>query len=552
VRRPLLRLLLALLVCRAAAGFAVALATPPWEAYDEPFHFAYAAQLARQGTLPDSANPMHIHPPAYYALLAAFMVLSGSTQSPIAPPDHNLYFYEGDGGINFALPARTAEQHETARDLLAARLFTGLFALLAVALAFRAARAAGLSATLSLSAAALFAFYPQYLFSSSTLNNDAAAALIGALIVWLLVESVRRRTARFALAALVVSIVGSIFKLNVLPLAAAACFGLALRLSWRRLIRVLLISGGGLVLGLLLLGSLGILLPFAAEVHGQAAPLAVWRTLTGELGSALLSDALRYGVESAFGIFGWGTLRLPLWVNAALWLCVLSALIGYRRLWRRRLVWLLLSACAVLGAAGLALSLLYYNGQLLNSRYLLPSLAAWVLLLALGWDALGKVGRRLSMGAALALMGLGVWLPYGGLSPSYAPPLRFAAPPTPEGSLLTPTIRLRASEVISAEVRGGEAVALALTWQAEGVIRENYTLRLAFIGADGGGYGWLHTFHGAGLYPTSAWQAGTAFREVYYLPVRRDVPAPSVGYVQVTLVEAGISVLLEGLPIQVR
>lgn len=543
---------LALLLCRAAVGFAVALATPPWEAYDEPFHFAYAAQLARQGTLPDSSNPMHIHPPAYYAVIAAFMVLSGSTQTPIAPPDHNLYFYEGNGGINFALPARTAEQGSTARDLLAARLCTALFALIAVALTFRAARAAGLTAALALSAAALFAFYPQYLFSSSTLNNDAAAALFGALIVWLLAESVRRRAAAFAAAALVLSILGSAFKLNVLPLAAAACLALALCLNWRRLILVLLISGGALVLGLLVLGRLGILLPFAAEVGGQAAPLAAWRTLTGELGGALLSDALRYGAESAFGIFGWGTLRLPLWVNAALWLCALSALIGLGHLWRRRLVWVLLSACGVLGAAGLALSLLYYNGQLLNSRYLLPSLAAWVLLLALGWDALGKTGRRLAVGAAFALIALGVWLPYGWLAPSYAPPIQFVAAPSAEGTLLTPTIRLRAYEALSAEVRGGETVALALTWQAEGVIHENYTLRLAFIGMDGGGYGWLHTFHGAGLYPTSAWQAGTAFREVYFLPVRRDVPAPSVGYVQVTLVEAGVSALLEALPIQVR
>ncbi|MCE7949363.1 MAG: hypothetical protein DYG88_18240 [Chloroflexi bacterium CFX4] len=550
--RHLLVLLLFLLLCRAAVGFAVALATPPWEAYDEPFHFAYAAQLAQQGTRPDSTNPMHIHPPAYYTLLAAFMVLSGSAQTPIAPPDHNLYFYEGNGGINFALPARTAEQHRTVHDLIAARLFTALFALIAVSLTFRAACAAGLPTALTLSAAALFAFYPQYLFSSSTLNNDAAAVLIGALIVWLLVESVRRRAARFALAALVLSIIGNAFKLNVLPLAAAACFGLALCLSWQRLMHMLIIGGGVLVLGLLLLSNMGILLPFAAEVHGQAAPLAVWQALTGELGGALLSDALRYGVESAFGIFGWGTLRLPLWVNALLWLCVLSALIGLGRLWRQRLVWLLLSACAVLCAAGLALSLLYYNGQLLNSRYLLPSLAAWMLLLAFGWNALGKVGRRLGVGAALTLICLGVWLPYGWLSPSYAPPLRFAAAPTSEGILLTPTIRLRAYETLSAAVRGGETVALALTWQAEGVIHENYTLRLAFIGADGGGYGWLHTFHGAGLYPTAAWQAGTAFREVYALPVRRDVPAPSVGYVQVTLVEAGVSVLLEGLPIQVR
>lgn len=96
--------ILALLLCRAALGISMAARLPAWEAYDEPFHFAYAAQIARQGTLPDSSNPMRIHPPAYHALIAAFMWLSGSAQTPLAPPDHNKYFYEATAASTSPCP----------------------------------------------------------------------------------------------------------------------------------------------------------------------------------------------------------------------------------------------------------------------------------------------------------------------------------------------------------------------------------------------------------------------------------------------------------------
>lgn len=543
--------ILALLLCRAALGISMAARTPAWEAYDEPFHFAYAAQIARQGTLPDSSNPMRIHPPAYHALIAAFMWLSGSAQTPLAPPDHNKYFYEGNGGINFALPARTPEQHSTERDLIAARLFTALLALIAVAVVWRAARLAGLSAPLSLIGTAVFAYYPQALFSSSTLNNDAASLMLGALIVGCLVGAAQRRSGGFAVAAFALSGLGSFFKLNILPLALAACLTATLCLSWRRAIGLLLI--GATLLGLIAftLRDSGVLLPFAVEVGGQAALPALWQRLRGELGGVLLGEALRYGALSAFGSFGWGTVKLPVWLIAVLGLGALVDGIGAARLWRTQLFWALIGVCGSLVISALTLSLLYYNPQLFNSRYLLPSLAAWALLMALGGQALGRVGRWAGASVACGLFGLSAWLSLGGLAAIYAPPIQVVDFST-GGVTLTPEISLRAYEVLSPSVQGGESLEVALTWAAESAIESNYTLRLAFIGADGAIYGWLYTFHGAGRYPTAVWRPKTAFREVYRLPLRRDVPAPSIGYVQVLLVEVESAVLLGDAPISVR
>jgi hypothetical protein len=550
--RRLPPLMLALLLCRAALGIGMAIRTPAWEAYDEPFHFAYAAQLARQGTLPDSSNPMHIHPPAYHALIAAFMHLSGSLDTPLAPPDHNWYFYAGSGNPNFALPARTAEQRSTQRDLIAARLFTTLFALIAVAIVWRAARIARLSPLFALSATVFFACHPQALFSGSTLNNDAAAMWIGALIALCLVAAIQRQRARFAFTALALSLFGSAVKLSVLPLSAAAALALVFSGRARQWIGYVPLGSALLALGAFATHGSELRLPFAAQVHGQIAPLAIWQRLHSPLGAILLSDALRHGATSAFGIFGWGTIHLPAWMHCALWLGVLTSALGVWRVRCRRMLWTLLSASLSAIAAALALSLLYYNGQLLSSRYPLPSLAAWAVVLALCWRALGRLGTVVALGTACALISLSAWLAYGGLAAYYAPSIQFVAATTDAGIQLTPEISLRAYDVLSPSVRGGESVLIALTWQAERAIHENYTLRLAFLGADGAIYGWLYTFHGNGLYPTTAWRAGTAFREVYRVPVRRDVPAPSVGHVQVMLVEAQRAVLLSAAPIHVR
>ncbi|PJF31728.1 MAG: hypothetical protein CUN51_01955 [Candidatus Thermofonsia Clade 1 bacterium] len=550
--RRLTPLIIAVLLCRAAFGIGVAMRTPAWEAQDEPFHFAYAAQIARQGTLPDSNNPMHIHPPAYHALVAAFMWLSGSTQTPLAPPDHNWYFYEGNGGINFALPARTLEQRSTERDLIAARLFTAILAIVGVAVVWRTARRAGLKAPFALIGTLFFACHPQALFSSSTLSNDAAALLIGALIIWSVVAAMQRRSARLALLGLGLSGVGNLFKLNILPLTIAACLALALCLSWRRAVGYALISAAMLGLGTLIIRETGILLPFAAEVGGRAAPLALWERLQSDLGGVLFREALQHGALSAFGVFGWGTVRLPLWTVGALWLGALIGTIGIARLWRVRLLWALISACGALVIAAAALSLLYYNPQLLNSRYLLPSLAAWAILLALGWSALSKIGRYAGTGTVCGMVALSAWLGWGGLAAVYAPPIQFVAVPEGQSIALMPEISLRSYEVLSPSVRGGESLEVALIWAADGDISENYTLRLAFVGADGNIYGWLYTFHGAGRYPTGVWRAGTAFREVYRVPIRSDVPVPSAGYLQVMLVELEHAILLDSIPISVR
>jgi hypothetical protein len=550
--RRLLPLLLSLLLCRAALGIGMAIRTPAWEAYDEPFHFAYAAQLARQGTLPDSGNPMHIHPPAYHALIAAFMQLSGSLETPLAPPDHNWYFYAGSGNPNFALPARTAEQRSTQRDLIAARLFTALIALIAAAVTWRTARAARLNASLAFCATVFFACHPQALFSGSTLNNDAAAMWIGALIAWCLVAAAQGRRARFALTALALSIFGSAVKLSVLPLSVAAALALVFSGKLRQWLGYALLSGALIAVGAFAAGGSDLLLPFAAQVHGQMAPLAIWGRLGSPLGALLLGDALRYGATSAFGIFGWGTIQLPSWTQGALWLGVLIGALGIWRVRCKRTLWTLLSASLSAIAAALALSLLYYNGRLLSARYLLPSLAAWAIALALCWRALGRLGAYTALGMACALLALSAWLAYGGLAAYYAPPIQFVAVSQADGTPLSDSISLRAYEVLSPSVRGGESVVVALTWQAERAIHQNYTLRLAFIGADGELYGWLYTFHGNGLYPTTAWRAGTAFREVYRVPIRRDVPAPSIGHVQVMLVEAQSAVLLSAAPIRVH
>jgi hypothetical protein len=86
-----------------------------------------------------------------------------------------------------------------------------------------------------------------------------------------------------------------------------------------------------------------------------------------------------------------------------------------------------------------------------------------------------------------------------------------------------------------------------LCWQALAPVSANYSVFLEIVGPDGQGYGRLETYPGRGNYATSLWPVRTPFCDEYSIGVRKDIPAPSVAQVRISLLNG-----VQGQPLVVQ
>src|SRR5262245_5794045 len=225
-------LISALILIRFGFGLSYVTAVPPWEAYDEPAHFGYAAHLLTTHTLPRETdavlNPERIQPPFYYLVLATFLSVSGSSVSGFNFPKIYPYFYYGTSGYNYTLhpSTLTSDQRAIEISLRVGRILSLILSLLGVPFVYLAARMIWPSRLrLPLSASAIFAMRPQYLFNGSMVTNDSMTPLVGAIITWTLLkfQAPQRRSKgsiAWGLLTTLVLVLGVFVKLNIVMLAA--------------------------------------------------------------------------------------------------------------------------------------------------------------------------------------------------------------------------------------------------------------------------------------------------------------------------------------------
>jgi hypothetical protein len=559
------------------AGLRVSLAVPAWEAYDEPAHFAYVVTLATTGRLPQAPEtvqitqaahtPERIQPPLYYAVMAAALWLSGTEVAQFVYPDRNPYFYFGVGNPNYALHREPPlpRRAEIERALRLSRLLSLLLTLPAAAFVWRAAAlvwspnvsphgtlntlntlnmsdAAGAAGAVG--AALLIALWPQALFNGSMVTNDAPMLTLGAATVYALLRLTRLPLTR-GRGALVLGLigVGMLVKLTMLLMLLPFGWLLLGRVPPPQARRWLVVAGVGAVLAMFALSlSASIWLPFR-EVNqfGEPPWIAVWQTLALS-GGRLVPDALGYLAYSSVGLFGWGNVPAPAWVQWPAWggvgLAAVGAAIGWRR--RPRPGGGVLLACVlaqVLG--GLALALFAQTIHVLNGRYTFPASGAVAILLVWGWSWLGRRTAALMLATSTAgLLVVSAWLP-SFLAATYARPPAvagaFAQRPAREllpGAVL---VGYEISQDLPGANTAGRGVSIALYWAASRRILTDYVLRIELIGADGQGYGLLDSIPGNGTHPTTNWTPGEVFRDVYRVPLRFDAP-PGSGHVRVGMV----------------
>ena len=194
------RWILLIIALHLMLGTGYSIAVPIWEAYDEWGHYPYVRYIATHRSLPDRNEALAEHndtvrpqPPLYYMLGAAATFWIDT--SDWHPPLENRYssLPTAMGGYNRALHGYE-EDFPWKGWVLAVhvvRLVSVLLSTVTVWLTYLIGRTLSPSRNeIALGSAAICAFWPQFLFIGSVINNDNLVATCGALVMLFMVRSV--------------------------------------------------------------------------------------------------------------------------------------------------------------------------------------------------------------------------------------------------------------------------------------------------------------------------------------------------------------------------
>jgi len=431
-------LLLLLLVAYLLAAGLFAARTPPWQAPDEPAHYNYAAQVARDGCCPviDAGDWNS----AYLDQLksARFAPELLGNFDTIQYEDHQPPLYYLAQSLIYRL---------TSGSLTAMRLFSALFgAGTIVCTYFIAILLLPERPQIALGAAALVAFLPQHVAILASVNNDSLAGLvIGLTLLAMLFYLKGDRVKPWHLGILVgiglLTKVSTLFLLGVVP-AAILLKGWSARAQHVMHLRTLLTSLITFILPALLLSGIwwmhnintyGFPDVFGLRRHDLVvADQARTADLIATIGfGPYLSRALETTFNSFWGQFGWMALPLPGWMYpvflALLMLggggLMVEIIAVYRKQtmdgkafasWRRN-AWIILTLTAALAV----LAYIYYNMVFLQlqGRYLFTGIIPFAIGLVVGVDAWRRLllsripsARWLTVALFLSLAPLDIYL----------------------------------------------------------------------------------------------------------------------------------------------
>jgi hypothetical protein len=524
--------------------------TPIFEGPDEIWHFAFADHLASGGGLPifDINQPATFlrdgaHPPLYYWLVAAV----------IAPIDRS--DFPDQFQFNLASPKITPGGQSDRPDLLihtAREDFPYHMTTLAVHLARLISIALGVltiigvwkvahqllpdSARLAISATALVAFVPQFVYGLAMINNDALAAAAATWTLFALLQLMRDRSMRWAMisgALLGITLLSKIGMIAILPLPVLALLvegthrggaeaqrntklgRLAAEWLKSRQWKKILINGA-------------IIYIIAFAIAGwwyvrnwtlYADPLAwkQWQALTG-LGR--IPPTLGDFVGEMLGMFGTFWVDFSLRLDRVLWpifgLLILVALLGLIRRAARHF-WPLLNWPGVvivsvwfslLLAVGLRYALTVYD---VHGRLFYPALAMIGVVLVLGlsgWKEI--VGRRLIFGAIGGLFVFNWIVPFWIIQPAYAHPIVSALPVgVTQTSIGFGDVELIGYQLKNDRVESGDAIEVQTYWRSSASNSHATTALtgiVSLIQPDGTVIDHGDQVLGTDAYPSWAWQ----------------------------------------------
>ncbi len=576
--RYISRILLAVLALRLLLGLAYSVFNPLGEAPDEADHYAYAAYIGREGSLPaGTAVTQSKHPPLYHALAAAASFWTGM--------DFSFLRSNPDGGVapgqapNFFIHTRLESWpwRGGALAMHIGRLISVLAGLALVLGTYALGRAAWPEWPAgAVAAAALAAFIPESLFVGGSMSNDMLAAALATFVLWAGLRAAGRAGAAagwpnagaagkpaagsgkpsYASALLAGAFAGLAFltKVSTVAVFPLALAGLWLA-PWPRVPKRPAGQTGGLLRELFSVQRLARPILAGAVMLAFAAPwlLRNWQLYRDPLGWPVVLGTVdrrlaplaaadvwwmvRGWAVSFFGKFGGaGHLPLPaplyaLWFGMlALAACgwaaaLLRARRGAARLPRPAspLVWPILLAAPVLTA----LSIISYGRVALGTdqgRLLYPALAPVSLLIVAGLAA--WIPRRQAAAAAPAygfiglMSAVAVLALAAGIILPFAPPAQASAADMASalrvGRAFGPGLQLLALRWDPDGQDGSRA--LTLFWQANTALAADLRSDLRVLDAEGNLLWEWKRSPGEGRFSTDRWPAGRITADVYRVP----------------------------------
>lgn len=573
------------------AGVIYGVITPVFEAPDESHHFFVVRHIVEHRALPVQSEEARgaweqegSQPPLYYligALLVSGIDLGDADDllwsnpqanigDPLNPGNKNVYIHPIEQG--FPWRGATLAVHVL-------RLYSLALGAASVGLVWRIAKLIfPRRAVLPLAIAGTVAFVPQYLFITSSINNDNLMTFLSALLVYLLLQ--RLYTGPGTLWNWLG--IGGVLGLALLAKLSAWAFlgiaGLVIILlawyqrSWRLALRLALAIGVGAlaVAGWWYLRNL--------ILYGEPTGLtAMWEVVgrRKDFGTELWSEfrGLRY---SFWGLFGWFSITMPGWVYRLLDGFTVLAAVGlglevsrwfYVGLWRgawsafryrepgwgaafRPLAYLLLAVLAIVFAAALARWTSLTSGS--QGRLLFPAMVSMAFFWVVGLRAWFPHRSRdaASIVLTLGLAGLGLAAPWLWIAPHYARPAVVSQLPqdaVPLELAFGESIELRGVRFPQAVAYPGEPFRVDLYWQTTRAPPDTNEamvwLRLieerpSENDASGGVVGLEDAYPGSGTLPTSLWPQDVLLAGHQYLWVGQDASAPLVARLDVGLYDA--------------
>jgi 4-amino-4-deoxy-L-arabinose transferase-like glycosyltransferase len=564
------RLVILLLVAHLALGVLYSVAVPIWEAHDEWGHYAFVRYLATEQAFPPPGTELverydeSVQPPLYYVLgaLTTFWINTGDGLEPIINP----YATTGDGtgGVNFAVhrwEAETFPYRGTVLGIHVTRLVSVLLSTLVVWITYLIGRSLlPEREEIALGAMAINAFWPQFLFMGSVVNNDIMVTVFSCLVLLFLIRIAVHGAGFRHWLALGLCLAGAFAsKRNALSLFPLVLVGLSIpairelkkisaSLRWVIVAMVVLSSAlawwlfQNVVLRLSYFGGY-------AKTLSQARVFLDPSTIAERLNWHSFIDTLQYAFITFWAEFGWGNIGVETWIYDLVAFVFLLAGLGLLFFLRKesrdqiRLSLIILLA-NVFFVTALPMYISLYRGRifLMPGRYILPAISAVSVLLSVGLAGPmpARLARTLMAVVAAVMFAFALLIPFRYILPAYAePPLLSPADvqdiQNPLGVNFDHKAELLGYDVGKGRVRAGEAIAVTLYWRCLSPMERNYTLAVQVLGPDYESYGGVNLYPGRGNFATSLWQVGDAFSETYWIPVAPDAPAPVMGRIKVAL-----------------
>jgi 4-amino-4-deoxy-L-arabinose transferase-like glycosyltransferase len=543
----------------AALGVVYSLSTPPLESSDEFTHYPVVQYIQVEQALPvlDPENPglwlqEAAQPPLYYALMALLTSwIDTSDLADIHQVNPHAFIGNPDQVANKNLIIHQPEQEAfpwrgSILAVYVIRLLSiglGIGTILLTALLGRTL----FDSRVGLLAAVLTALNPMFLFVSAAVNNDSLSAFLGTAGLYLIVRlwqdtpDPRTHWRRYVGLGIVLGL-GILSKLSMAGLLALA--GLALAwLAWRQR-RMGLLFPGGILTAAVALALSGWWFIRNLQLYHDPTGLNVFVAVQGIRDSpiSLAGWIGEFGTfyRTFWGLFGGINIAAP---DPVYWIYNLAALTGMVGLlfWFRKKhspqqsgVWLLITWPLILFLLLVRWTTVYYSFQ---GRLIFPALGAINVLWAIGvlsWYR-GKVAHIGVLALSAWMLAVAIVLPWAVIRPAYSYPDPLPAVPTEaQFGPITYQAEDGAIQLVGVEMEerqrvtpAGDPVKVALYWQANDPVERDYVSSVHLIGRAYSSAGQVDRYPGWGMIPTSDWETGQVWRDVYHVRVNRDAVGPT-------------------------